>query len=296
MNKLAILIPVYNGISYTRHCLDQLTKMVEPKEVGYTSEIVVIDDGSTDGTSEWIKKNHPGTTILLGNGSLFWSGAINLGVEHVLSNKSSEYILWWNNDIQPEGNYFKNLKGIFGKITDRIVAGSKIYDLVSGKVWGMGGRFNTQTGKKFQYAYYVEDSQDLEKELSVDWLPGMGTVAHYTIYEKVGLIDAHNFPQYHGDLDFTLRAKLHPFEVIVYPQLKIYNDTKSTGVKAKNNWGDVKKSLTSIKSLYNYRKDVALYKKFTSTPWSYPHLLSKYFMFLAGYFKWQVLGWLHIKR
>lgn len=282
---ISILVPVFNGLNFTIKCIERLKELTTKD----TYEIIVIDDGSVDGTGDWLSENHSDVTILKGDGSLWWSGSINTGVDYVISKEKSDYILWWNNDIEPAEDYFEQIEKVIPKISDKIVAGSKIYDLDSKQIWGMGGKFNVRSGKKYQIAYFVEDSSEYNKEISVDWLPGMGTLAHVEIYKKVGLIDNANFPQYHGDLDFTLRAKNLSFEVIVYPELRIYNDTKSTGLKSKNTWKDVKASLVSIKSLYNFKKDIVLYKKFTRTPFSYVSLMKKYFLFFAGFFKWRIL-------
>ncbi|MFW5759936.1 MAG: glycosyltransferase family 2 protein [Cyclobacteriaceae bacterium] len=290
MEKIAILIPVHNGIEFTRKCIPDLLKQTDDLKEKAIFIPVIIDDGSTDGTSEWLSEKYPELHILKGDGSLWWSGSINAGIKHVMDNNLADYILWWNNDIKPDDSYFKELVQILPGLSNTMVAGSKIYDEQSGKIWGMGGKFDFKTGKKYQVAYYVDDSDAYDKVVDVDWLPGMGTLAHVDIYKKTGLIDAVTFPQYHGDLEWTFKAKLSGYKVQVFPSLKIFNDTSNTGLKRKENWKDLKDSLTSIKSLYNYKKDIALYKKFTRTPWSYLFLLEKYSKFLGGFIKWKILG------
>ena len=74
------------------------------------------------------------------------------------------------------------------------------------------------------------DSELLNEKIECDWLPGMGTVTHKSVYEKIGMLDEIRFPQYHGDSDFTLRAKKRGYKIIVYPDLKIYNDNRNTGI------------------------------------------------------------------
>ena len=72
-------------------------------------KIIVIDDGSTDGSTKWIKKNYSDIIILKGRGELWWSGAVNLGIKHALNNLKKEYILLWNIDTKPERQYFMHL-------------------------------------------------------------------------------------------------------------------------------------------------------------------------------------------
>ncbi len=295
--SVAILIPVFNNIEFTKKCLNQLSKVLS--EISSNEEhykIVVIDDGSTDGTTDWVKKSHHNVIILNGDGNLWWSGSINKGVEYVIRNQVANFVLWWNNDIEPEKNYFVELKSILTGLDTETVIGSKIFDLKSGKVWGMGGTFNRMTGYYKQIANMVNDSQQYDTVIDVDWLPGMGTVMPISVFDKVGFLDDTNFPQYHGDLDFTLRCKLNGYSVKVFPSLRIYNDTSNSGFKKKDSWKDLISSLKNVKSLNNIEKKIALYKKHTYTPLPYFRLFYIYFKFFGGFFKWKLLNSVGLKR
>ena len=75
-----VVIPVFNRLELTKPCIESIKK----NEKFCALSIVLIDDGSSDGTSEWIKKNYPEITILHGTGSLFWDGAVHYGIEYIL--------------------------------------------------------------------------------------------------------------------------------------------------------------------------------------------------------------------
>ncbi|NJO67967.1 MAG: hypothetical protein HC830_00630 [Bacteroidetes bacterium] len=68
------------------------------------------------------------------------------------------------------------------------------------------------------------------KKMELNWLPGMGTLIHETVVQKAGYWDNINFPQYHGDSEFTFRAYLNGFKIEVDPDLVIWNDTTHTGI------------------------------------------------------------------
>jgi GT2 family glycosyltransferase len=107
---------------------------------------------------------------------------------------------------------------------------------------------------------------------NVDWLPGMGTLIPVETIKKIGLWDNINFPQYHGDIDFTLRAKNNKINVIISPSLKIFNDTNLSSFEA-NNIRDIKSALTRLNSRYNIKLNIKFYRKHTSTPlWIIPFL------------------------
>src|SRR5688500_5908343 len=89
---VSIVIPVHNRKNFTRDCLTSLKNQTLQAD-----EIIVVDDGSTDGTREMLQRDFPDVTTLAGNGNLFWTAAINMGIKHVLRN-GSEFILTLNND------------------------------------------------------------------------------------------------------------------------------------------------------------------------------------------------------
>lgn len=293
--QISILIPVFNGLDFTKRCISNLKEIFQANQLTDNYELIVIDDGSKDGTSNWLSDKHPEVICLRGDGNLWWSGSINLGMEYVINESRSHFVLWWNNDIEAEKGYFTELLKILSD-RDKLVVGSKIYDLVSKKVWGMGGRFNTKTGKHYQQAHLVDDSDDYNQIFEADWLPGMGTVLHIDTIKEVGLLDAETFPQYHGDLDYTLRCKQKGFSIKVFPSLIIYNDTANSGLKIKETFNQVLLNMRSIKSFYNLKKDILLYKKHTNTPFSYYYLFKKYGAYIGGFIKWKLLSYIHISK
>ena len=58
---------------------------------------IVVDDGSTDGTKEMLQTEFPEIIVLDGDGNLFWTAAINLGIRYALE-LGADYIFTLNND------------------------------------------------------------------------------------------------------------------------------------------------------------------------------------------------------
>ena len=84
IHKIAILIPVFNNLEYTKKCLQNLEEKLGENNIAKHFPIIVIDDGSSDETADWIKKNYPEVELLFGNGNLWWSGGINKGAKHAI--------------------------------------------------------------------------------------------------------------------------------------------------------------------------------------------------------------------
>jgi GT2 family glycosyltransferase len=93
--KVFVIIPVHNRKHFTYECLDSLTQQ------SYSNiSIIVVDDGSTDGTSEMIARYFSEVKVLHGDGYLWWTGAINFGIKEALRIATHEdFILVINDDV-----------------------------------------------------------------------------------------------------------------------------------------------------------------------------------------------------
>ncbi|MFC2116994.1 glycosyltransferase family 2 protein, partial [Bacteroidota bacterium] len=259
-------------------------------------KIIIIDDGSVDGTSDWIRINYPSVDLLSGDGSLWWSGGINLGTKYAIDQLGIEYILWWNNDIKPEEDYLSELFRIIENNDESVIIGSKIYVQKKNTIWGMGGKFNPVSGKFGMYGEGEMDNNALKKQIIVDWLPGMGTIIHRSVFENIGYTDNKTFPQYYGDSDFTYRAKMAGFILIVFPELIIYNDISNTGMLHHNSLNSLIESFIGIKSKYNIRINFMYYRRHSKSILAYFYLIGKYYRYIGGFFKWNILGFFGINK
>lgn len=295
--KISVLIPVHNGLDFTMKCLRNFdTALAGFPDAQTEYHLVVIDDGSNDGTQEWIRANYPSVTILEGDGNLWWSGGINTGTRYALEILKSDYILWWNNDITAAQDYFTVLSELLQNERPEI-AGSKIYYAHDPqRVWSMGGIFNTRTGTKYMTGMGKTDCPGLSRVHDADWLPGMGTIIHRSVFDKIGMLDEKNFPQYHGDSDFTFRARLAGYHIRVYPRLKIWNDKSNSGLLHRDSWALLFRSLNDIKSGYHFGKDLLFYRKYATSILAYQTIAIKYCLYVGGFVKWRILSLFGIRK
>lgn len=297
MLTLAIVYPVYNGLQYTQNSLRGLFSKQKVDKQIVKIHVVIVDDGSTDGTYEWIQQNYPQVKLLKGNGTLWWSGGINCAVNYALDELKCDYIAWWNNDIIASEEYFTILSNYLMSHEPDIIIGSKIYHAHQSKIiWSMGGLFDPKSGRKSLIGSGEVDGPNYDQPQECDWLPGMGTITHKSVYKKIGMLDEKYFPQYHGDSDFTFRAKKSGYNIVVLPELKLYNDTLHSGLRHGENAKKLIQSLFSIKSNYNIRKDYLFYKKHSESISAYSVLITKYSRYIGGFLKWRFLGLFGLKR
>jgi GT2 family glycosyltransferase len=282
-HKTAVLVPIFNGLAYTKECLKTLESQINDPQLKHEYVVVVTDDGSTDGSGEYISEHFPEVELLKGDGNLWWSGGINVGARHAIEQLGCDYVLLWNNDVLSGDDYFIELDKIVEAEKPGSVIGSKVYytDRPE-RVQAYGGYFSPVTGVKYSYGYDKEDTEEYHQVKHVDWLPGMGTLVHVDVVTRLDYWDAEHFPQYHGDTDFTFKAKKAGFEVKVLPQLKLWNNTENTGINYPDSYRLMFKAFSSIRSDYHLGKDILFYRRHATSPFSIYGFGVKYFWLFYG--------------
>ena len=255
MKNIIILIPIYNGIAYTKEALKSLAiSLNNTTNIKWHYDIVIIDDGSTDDSCDWIKKNYPDIHVVHGDGNLWWSGSINLGIKYSLNKLDPVHFLLFNNDLIIDPHYFRNLELIIDEYSNDTIIVSKVFYLDEPeKVFSMGAKYNYILGTHQVLNYKRKNIYDYNNPIFIDWSGGMGALIHKNIFERIGFFDQFNFPQYKGDFDFFLRAKKYGYKILAYPNLKIWNNKTQTGIK-------VKGIVTFIKSFYDKKSQMNIYE------------------------------------
>ena len=89
MKEVSVVIPNYNGIGYIRPCLDSLmTQTVSD------FEILVVDNGSGDGSRETVEREYPGVRVIALEDNTGFCHAVNVGIQAT----DTPYIILLNND------------------------------------------------------------------------------------------------------------------------------------------------------------------------------------------------------
>ena len=209
-----LLIACHNNLAELKKLLTSVNQQTtKPKS------ITIVDDGSTDGTSKYLEKEFPNIKVLHGNGNLWWTGSLNLGIQYLLDKNDSnqEYLLTINADCVVPKNYFSCIKSKQDQMT---IVGSHIVDHKTKKTWDLGERFYWESG---QIIGRKSNSEPL------DAITTKGTMFPLSIFDKIGLLSNH-LPHYGSDYEFTHRAKNKGYQILVSQECLVYNNTKNTGI------------------------------------------------------------------
>jgi GT2 family glycosyltransferase len=222
--------------------------------------VIVVDDGSTDGTAESVRKEYPSTVILRADGNLWWTGATNLGVEFALQHaQDGDYVLTLNNDTVVKPNYLQCLLEAAASHPKSLIGSITLSEEDESTVANGGVRINWLTAKHTclaKGARYEETYVSSPLLLPVDVLPGRGTLIPVEVFNRVGLYDNKNLPHYGADYEFSRRAKGNGYELLVNYDAVVVSDITSTGMNNEvlaMSWGELGRSFFSIRSPYNLR-------------------------------------------
>jgi GT2 family glycosyltransferase len=221
--KVTIVTPIFNGIEETLEYLGSLAAVTYPN-----FDITIVDDGSTDGSSEVLARDFPSVRIIVGDGNLWWSGGTNLGIRDAVE-RGADFILTMNNDIQVASDTIDSLVKCAQENPGAIIGG-KIYFLAEpDRIWSAGGMLSWANGKTFQMRGHGQpDAEEYCTRKAVDFFTGMCVLIPSTVFTRIGLYDAVDFPQYHADSEFTLRAGKAGIPLIFEPTAKVWNRVEST--------------------------------------------------------------------
>jgi len=190
-----IVIPVHNRRALTLACLECLRWSAGDAHW----KIVLVDDGCTDGTAEAARQTHPHVEIVTGDGSLFWTGAMALGMDHAMSLGATE-IVWLNDDTQPDEASLRRIVGLVREDPFLMVASTAVAN----------GEPRTTCSLHFKPAPPVPG---MLREADV--LAGYLVAFSAEVVRRIGLPDAVRWPHYAGDSSYTRQAHRAGFHLRV---------------------------------------------------------------------------------
>lgn len=245
-----IITAIHNRKQATLEFLDSLFKQT------YTRfKIIIVDDGSTDGSSQAIATKYKHVTLIKGDGTLWWTGSLNRIFQQLIPKlKSKDFVLTMNADSVVDPNYLNLLLDISNQ-HDRAIVGSISRDYTSRKIDRVGV---TIDWKRF-VLHHIPYNPQQAIIANADTLSTRGTLIPQEVIKKVGLFDEKNFPHYVSDYDYFLRAKKAGFTLLISTRAIVYNRTDLTGFRPTQKYLSPKQiysKLTSIKSPGNVSNTV----------------------------------------
>lgn len=215
------LIPVFNRLSHTRRVIDAL----RAQTAASTIRIIVIDDGSTDDTGEYLKAQRD-VQVLTGGGDLWWGGAIELGLRHVLERANDEdYVLFLNNDTWFQPEYVETLVRL-SRGNGGAAVGSVVHeegrDIPLAKV---GPRLDLNQLRVWDIVSELSraEMQHPQSIYKVDALSGRGTIFPASLFRRYGRMRPILLPHYLADYELSMRFARYGVPLLISTEAVVYS-------------------------------------------------------------------------
>lgn len=221
--KVSIIILNWNGKKDTIGCLESL------KKITYNNyQIIVVDNGSEDGSPEEIQNKFSEVIVIRNKENLGFTGGNNVGIKYALK-QGADYILLLNNDTLVEPNFLSELVDV-AECKNAGIVGPKIYYYSLPYIlWSAGGNFISWIGKARTIGINKVDSPMYNILRKVFWLTGCAILVKKEVFEKIGILEELYFSNFE-DLDFCYKARKAGYSIWYVPSSVIYH-------KVAQDWG-----------------------------------------------------------
>jgi len=214
--KILVLIVNWNGKEDTLACLESLK--ATRGEVG---RIVVVDNGSTDGSVEAINRHFPQVTVIENQRNLGFGAANNMGMRLFLQEERCHYLLLLNNDtlVAPSA-----LRVLASALSEEGVGAAvpKIYYADGQRLWYAGGRIDWKQGSATHYGHGRRDEGRFNRRGEVSFATGCALLLKREALEKVGLFDERYF-MFGEDVDLSIRLAKAGYRILYLPEAVVWH-------------------------------------------------------------------------
>jgi GT2 family glycosyltransferase len=199
--SVAVIMACHNRVDKTIKCLNNLHDINNPNLISF--EVFLVDDASSDGTSEAVKAKFPNVHLIQGSGNLYWNRGMILAWETAANYHDFDYYIWLNDDVSLLEYAFDDLFECASHHLNSIVCGTMCSSDNKKSLVTYGGCDATGT--------LLIPNGMAQQVLGP--INGNLVLIPQTVYNKLGKLDSY-YSHGFGDNDYAYRA--HKNDIPVY--------------------------------------------------------------------------------
>lgn len=233
-------------------------------------KILVVDNGSTDGSVEWLKE-HKIPTIFLPENTGF-TGAVNVGIQA----SDTPYVILLNNDTEVDARYVEMLERTISRSEKIFSVSSKVIQMYAPTLMDDAGDMYSVLGWAYQRG--VGRSVDLyNSPRRVFSANAAAAIYRREVFDKIGLFDPMHFA-YLEDVDIGYRAKLYGYDNIYCPDAVVWHVGSGTSAEGEK-YSAFKVRLAARNNVYLNYKNMGAWQQVLNFPCLAAGVLVKYMFF-----------------
>lgn len=219
MTDTAVVILNFNGRHLLADCLASVARLTTPVDV------VVADNGSTDGSVDYLGAEHPGTRVLPLGRNLGFAAGYN----HALALVAHPWLVLLNNDAALAPDWLERLRAVAAQQPGAAILGGKLLfrGMAGPVVQSAGARF-TDAGTGFEIGWGEPDTGQYQAGGPVGAIPGAALLVRRAVWTELGGFDA-GYYAYLEDVDLCWRAWLRGHTVVYVPEAVAHHAYGSSG-------------------------------------------------------------------
>ena len=275
---VAIVIPVFNRLEETISCLKSLGKLTYENYL-----IIIVDDGSEDGTSEYIKNYYQEVYLIKGDGNQWYSGSMNLGIRKAID-LNSDYVLFLNNDNTVSPDFLTSLINTSANLCDKTIVCSLVaYNRLMKNFRFGGGKFSRITGIPVAFGKeYINSMIKKGKPYKTDYAGGMGVLLSKNQINDIGYLDYNSFPMC-GDGELWLRATREKgYRMVIDPSAHVFGSSGQGNIRNKPSIRQLIRSITNMRSGQYFKYIITNYYRYFPKPLLLYYIITFYIYYIFG--------------
>lgn len=216
---VSVIIVNYNGGALLEKCIYSLLVQSYP-----AIEIILVDNGSNDGSVDYVKKEFPSVNIIANKENLGFAKGNNIGIKAA----KGELIATLNNDTEVTSKWIEELVNAINSDEKLGMCASKMLFMKNPELINSTGICISRSGACWDRGMFKRDEGQYESIGEVFGPCAGAALYRKSMLDEIGLFDE-DFYAYMEDADLAFRGRLAGWKCLYVPKAVVYHAHGATG-------------------------------------------------------------------